>query len=155
MEILDSQSNILINCQFSRHCSMEPLSPVLLFVEKIRGLGWGWSGGCGVARKSSIFLWMCICVLIIPLEIHLCMVVPSICCLQFCFWQQSLYYQGSPGLFCVLSLEGVGAIITVIKLSTYCSPFGKGQTACPLKEPKVHEFFLHPASWGQSWCCRG
>lgn len=64
---------------------MQPLSPVLFVFENTRGLGCE-AGVGGGGQESHLFFSECaLCVLIIPLEILLCMVVPSICCLQFCF----------------------------------------------------------------------
>lgn len=160
MEILDSQGNILINCQFSRHSSMQPLSPVLLLVENTRGLGRGRSGGQGGGKKVIYF----------SPNVHVCFNYPSwdtsLHCCAFSLLLEVLFLTARFILsvvsrfvlcfvFLLLCFEGVGTISMAIRLSIYYSPFGKGQTACNLKEPKVHVFFLPPASWGQSWCCWG
>lgn len=74
--------------------------------------------GVGKDGKEVIFffffLWVCMCVLMIPLEILLCTVVPSICgLLVFLTAELALSVVASLVLF----LKGVGAIRMAPRLS--------------------------------------
>lgn len=99
-------------------------------------------------RKSSIFLGVCMRVLIISLEILLCTVVPSICCLQFVFAGRASIISSCQFCFVFCLFERMRATrvatkqalpLTIWK-SSHCSPFIGPQSAW---------VFPTPCFWGQ------